>query len=55
MNEKEFVIYCHYEKDYIMASDCFPCEECPDNYKIGLNEFVEKFRTMGGNDEEITA
>lgn len=37
----ESVIYCHYEKDYIFASLCYPCEECPDNYKIPINDFEE--------------
>lgn len=37
--DTKYVIYCHYEKDYIFASSCFPCEECPDNYKISVNNF----------------
>lgn len=38
--KQEYVIYCHYEKDYIMASECDPCEECFDNYKIPVQDFV---------------
>ena len=37
---KEQVIYCHYEKDYVLISDCGPCEECPDDYKIPIKEFM---------------